>query len=94
MKKQASIISLGKTNLTNKNTGEVKTMCVVTYLIASEPTESFVGSIPRTAYLPEKNFEQLQKYVVKPNYELIYSSVPTNNGEKYRLEKFAEANLR
>lgn len=94
MKKLATIINLSKTNLKNQKTGEIKQMCVITYLIQDETTENFIGSIPRTAYVPIKNFEDLKKYIIKPNMDLVYTSLATNNGEKYHLERFGDINLR
>lgn len=94
MKKLATIINLGKTEFPNEKTGEVVDMCVVTYVTSHEEDEKSFGCDVRVAYIPGENYEKLKKYVIKPMHDLIYTSVATNNGEKYRLEKYADVELR
>lgn len=94
MKKLATIINLGKTEFPNERTGEIVDMCVVTYVTPREEDEKSCGCDVRTAYIPGDNYDKLKRFVHKPVNDLFYTSVATNNGEKYRLEKYADVELR
>ena len=94
MEKLATIVSLEKRSLTNDKTGEVKSMCVVTYLTAREEDERSCGNDVRTSWIPGDNYDKLKGYVHKPNVKLEYTTKLEKNMDKYVLQKFGNIALR
>ena len=94
MKKLATIVSLEKRTFVKKETGEVNSMCVVTYLTSRDEEENSCGCDVRTSWIKGDNFEKLKKYLHKPMQELIYTTKLEDNKDKYILQKFVDIELR
>lgn len=92
--RKAMIVSLNKTTFKNEKTGEVKEMCCVTYIMPHEETENSYGNNVFENYVAIEFMEPLKKYVLRPNNDLVLSKIALKNGEKFRLEKFADISFR
>lgn len=94
MKRLSTIVGLEKRNLVIEKTGEVRPMCVVTYLTTRDENDSSCGCDVRTSWISGDNYDKLKRYLHKPIHELVYTTKLEKNMDKYVLQKFADVELR
>lgn len=94
MERLSTIVGLEKRNLVIEKTGEVRPMCVVTYLTARDDSDSSCGCDVRTSWIPGDNYEKLKRYLHRPMQKLVYTTKLEKNMDKYVLQKFADIELR
>ena len=92
--KKCCLINIEKVDFKNDDTGEIKEMCKVNYILPTEPTERLYGSAIFECYVPIENFDKLRKHVLIPNLDFVYEERPLKNGFKIFPTKIAEINLR
>lgn len=92
--KKCYLINVEKVNFKNDETGEVKEMCKVNYIMPVEESDRFYGNSIFECYIPIENFDKLKKYVLKPNIDFIYEERALKNGFKIFPIKIAEVDLR
>lgn len=92
--RKCMLINLEKVNFKNDETGEVKEMCKLNYILPVESTDRIKGNAIFETYLPIENFNKLDKYLLNPNLDFIYEERALKNGFKIFPIKIAEINLR
>lgn len=80
------LLNLQKVNFSNKETGQVTTMCKITYGLDLTKTDNFVGYSVLESYAKESAFAGLEK-VLKRECMAVMEYKPTQNGVKYVITK-------
>ena len=80
------LLNLQKVNFSNEKTGEVTTMCKITYGLDITKTDNFVGCSILESYAKESAFNGLEK-VLKKECVASVEFRPTQNGVKYVITK-------
>ena len=80
------LLNLQKVNFKNENTGEVTTMCKITYASELTKYDGFVGYSILESYAKESAFNGLEKVLGKECVATIEKR-PTKNGVKYVITK-------
>ncbi len=93
-KDKICILNLSPAHFKNEQTGEVKDMCKINYIMPCDETENFYGNSIHEGYVPIENLDKLKPYVIAPRHDYIYDKIPLKNGFKMRPIKIAEINLR
>lgn len=94
VKKKCVLINIEKVNFTNEQTGEIKEMCKVNYIMPVDETDVFKGNAIFECYIPVENYEKLKRYVISPNLDFIYEERALKNGFKIFPLEIAEVDLR
>ena len=80
------LLNLEKVNFSNEKTGEITTMCKITYGMDIMKTDNFSGLSILTSYAKENAFLGLEKVLRKECVATIENR-PTQNGVKYVITK-------
>ena len=92
--KKCTLINIEKVKFTNEQTGEIKDMCKVNYIMPVDETDVFKGNAIFECYIPIENYDKLKKYVLVPNFDFIYEERALKNGFKIFPLKIADVDLR
>lgn len=92
--KKCMLINIEKVTFKNDETGEVKDMCKVNYIMPVDSTDQFCGNSIFECYIPVENFDKLKQYVLIPKYDFIYEERALKNGFKIFPCKIADVDLR
>lgn len=92
--KKCVLINIEKVNFTNEQTGEIKSMCKVNYIMPDDETEVFKGNSIFECFIPIENFDKLKKYLIIPNLDFIYEERALKNGFKIFPLKISDVDLR
>ena len=87
------LLNIQKVNFSNKDTGEVKTMCKITYGIDLTETDNFSGYSILESYAKESAFTGLEK-VLKRECMASVEFKPTQNGVKYVITKINDISVK
>lgn len=85
MNNKILILNCSPVTFSNKETGEVKEMCKITYGVPLEPTEIFAGYCILEAYVLPVGLNVAKKYIGKL-VEANIRMVPQKNGFKYVIK--------
>lgn len=92
MKEKVLLLNRVKKTFTNKETGEVKPMVLVTYAILVED-EDFKGYAPLECYTKDVAIEVIDKYLGR-FVEAEIKTIPQQNGFKYTLVSLNNERIR
>lgn len=86
------VTNLDKKKITNKNTGEVRDYCMVTFLVAKEETSNSKGTAQLTCYCKPEAWTILDKYMFKW-VSATMNNIVENNRLKVKIKQVDEAIL-
>ncbi len=92
--KKCCLINLEKVNFKNEETGELREMCKVNYIMPVEERDNFKGNAIFEMYIPVDNYDKLKRYVLNCNLDFVYEERALKNGFKIFPLKVAEIDLR
>ena len=84
IKTEGYVINMTPMSFNNKNTGEVRQMTKISYVVNAPSSELFKGGAVLTAYSSGKAFNVLEKILMQ-KAELTIEQRPTENGSKYHI---------
>ena len=93
IKTEGYILNMEPMKFTNKNTGEIKTMTRINYVVNAPTTEYFKGGAVLTAYSNGKAFSILEKLLMQ-KVNLTIQQRPIDNGSKYYILSVNNINLK
>lgn len=94
-KRKIGVISIEPQQFTNQSTGEVTEMLRVTYAVKiNKDSERFKGSNILTSYVPKKELEKLEKYLITLTSVADIEERATDNGTKWVIKSINDVKLR
>lgn len=94
-RKLIGIVSIEPQNFTNKNTGEVTEMLKVTYAVKINPNSNrFIGNNILVSYVPKKDLDKLEKYIINLTSKAEIEERATENGTKWVVKSINDVKLR
>ena len=80
------IYNLYRAKFQNKDTGEIRYMTRVCYLLDEEPTDDTVGASAMICYVNSESFNKLRNKLMKPVKAIIHQRLE-KNGAKFIITK-------
>ena len=94
-RRKIGIVSIEPQNFTNEKTGVVTEMLKVTYLVKiNKDSERFKGSNILVSYVPAKELEKLEKYLINLTSTAEIEERATDNGTKWVIKSINDVKLR
>lgn len=94
-KRKIGVISIEPQQFINQSTGEVTEMLKVTYAVKiNKDSERFKGSNILTSYVPKKELEKLEKYLITLTSVADIEERATVNGTKWVIKSINDVKLR